>query len=49
MCFELTQARYDERFWKDNPYKLMKPLGYQFNMDSAMLGCTSTLTRPALT
>jgi hypothetical protein len=38
MCFELTQARYEERFWKDNPYKMMKPLGYQFNMDSANVG-----------
>ena len=38
LCFKMTQAKYDERFWKDNPYKMMKPLGYQFNMDSPNVG-----------
>jgi len=31
MCFEMTHAHYMERFWKDNPYKMMGPLGYQFH------------------
>jgi hypothetical protein len=30
MCFEMTHARYMERFWRDNPYKMMGQLGYQF-------------------
>jgi predicted transcriptional regulator YdeE len=38
LCFKMTQAKYDERFWKDNPYKMMKPLGYQFNMDAPNVG-----------
>jgi predicted transcriptional regulator YdeE len=31
MCYQTTQKIYDERFWKDNPYKMMKKLGYLFN------------------
>jgi len=31
MCFEMSQGKYDERFWKDNPYKMMGPLGYRFH------------------
>lgn len=31
MCFEMTEKVYDERFWRDNPYKMMKELGYQFD------------------
>jgi predicted transcriptional regulator YdeE len=38
LCFKLTQAKYDARFWRDNPYKMMKPLGYQFNMDAPNVG-----------
>ena len=38
MCFELTQAKYDERFWKDNPYKMMGKLGYQFHTGDYSVG-----------
>jgi hypothetical protein len=31
MCFEMTQPRFFERFWRDNPYKMLKKLGYQFH------------------
>jgi len=31
MCFEMTEAEYAARFWKDNPYKMMGKLGYQFH------------------
>ena len=31
MCFETTQKEFDERFWRDNPYTMMKKLGYQFH------------------
>ena len=31
MYFQTTQKIFDERFWKDNPYKMMKQLGYLFN------------------
>lgn len=31
MCFEMTEKVYDERFWRDNPYRMMKKLGYQFH------------------
>jgi hypothetical protein len=31
MCFEITtQERYFARFWKDDPYRMMKVLGYRF-------------------
>jgi len=31
MCFEMTLDKFFERFWRDNPYKMMKKLGYQFH------------------
>ena len=31
MCFELTEKQFLERFWRDNPYKMMVKLGYAFN------------------
>jgi len=31
MCFEMTEKVYDEQFWRDNPYKMMPKLGYQFH------------------
>ena len=31
MCFEMTEKEYFERLWRDNPYKMMKKLGYQFH------------------
>ena len=30
MCFEMTLGRFKERFWRDNPYKMIPKLGYQF-------------------
>lgn len=27
-----------ERLWKDNPYKMMQPLGYQFHTGDFSLG-----------
>ncbi len=30
MCFELNMQRY-EQLWKDNPYKMMGKLGYEFH------------------
>ena len=38
LCFEMTQQKYDERFWRDNPYKMMKVLGYRFRMDDPSVG-----------
>jgi len=31
MCFEMTEKVYGERFWRDNPYRMMTKLGYQFH------------------
>ncbi|MHB1355505.1 MAG: hypothetical protein ACYCZF_05975 [Anaerolineae bacterium] len=31
MCFEIPGMQHYDRFWKDNPYQMMQPLGYQFN------------------
>ena len=31
MCFEMTLDKFFERFWRDNPYKMMGKLGYQFH------------------
>jgi len=28
MCFEMTEKVNDERFWRDNAYRMMKKLGY---------------------
>lgn len=38
MCFELTHAIYFERFWQDNPYQMMKKLGYLFNSGDFSIG-----------
>ena len=35
MCFEMTHQKYMERLWKDNPYKMMGPLGYRWNPGEA--------------
>ena len=32
LCFELTQRLLLGRFWEDNPYQMMKRLGYRFHM-----------------
>lgn len=31
MCFETTQERFLTRFWKDDPYRMMRMLGYKFH------------------
>jgi predicted transcriptional regulator YdeE len=38
MCFEMTHAQFEARFWRDNPYKMMPKLGYQFNMSGYGVG-----------
>ena len=38
MCFEMTQEVYDKRFWKDNAYKMLEELGYQFHMGDHSIG-----------
>ncbi len=33
MCFEVPQARFDtELFWRDNPYRMLRVLGYRFHL-----------------
>jgi len=31
MCFEMTEQQFQERFWQDDPYRMMKKIGYKFN------------------
>lgn len=38
MCFEMTQRTFHERFWKDNPYKMMNKMGYQFHEGDYSVG-----------
>jgi hypothetical protein len=38
MCFEMMEPTYFERFWQDNPYAMMKPLGYRFGTHGLNLG-----------
>jgi hypothetical protein len=38
MCFETTEDTFNQRFWKDNPYKMMGPLGYQFHSGDYSVG-----------
>ncbi|MHB0879058.1 MAG: hypothetical protein ACYC5O_23725 [Anaerolineae bacterium] len=38
MCFEMIEPTYFERFWKDNPYAMIKPLGYRFGTRGLNLG-----------
>jgi hypothetical protein len=38
LCFETTIQRFQERFWKDDPYKMLKNLGYQFHMGTPGVG-----------
>lgn len=38
MCFEMTQRRYDEAFWNDNPYAMMKKLRYRFHAGDLSVG-----------
>lgn len=39
LCFEMDESKYFERFWKDNPYAMMKPLGFRFGTHGLNLGC----------
>jgi predicted transcriptional regulator YdeE len=36
--FETTYQSYEQRFWKDDPYKMLKALGYHFNMSGFSVG-----------
>lgn len=38
MCFETTHGEYMQRFWRDNPYKMMGKLGYGFNTGDYSVG-----------
>lgn len=38
MCFEIPKMQLYERFWKDNPYKMMQQLGYQFHTGDFSVG-----------
>jgi len=38
MCFEMTEGSKGRDFWKDNPYKMMKQLGYRFNARDDSVG-----------
>ncbi len=31
LCFKMTRADYPKRFWQDNPYRMLKTLGYRFH------------------
>ena len=35
LCFELTPRQLQEQFWRDNPYEMMKRLGFRFHMGGA--------------
>jgi len=38
MCFQTAQQVYEGRFWKDDPYRMMKKLGYLFHASDLSLG-----------
>lgn len=31
LCFEMPRDAYPERFWRDDPYRMLKALGYRFH------------------
>lgn len=31
LCFEVPRAAYPRRFWQDDPYRMLKALGYRFH------------------
>jgi hypothetical protein len=31
LCFAMPRAAYPERFWQDDPYRMLKALGYRFH------------------
>jgi hypothetical protein len=38
MCFDIPNMQLFDQFWKDDPYKMMQPLGYQFNTGGFNVG-----------
>lgn len=38
LCFEIASMELYERLWKDNPYKMMQQLGYQFHTGDFSVG-----------
>lgn len=32
MCFEVPLERFNELFWKDDPYRMLRALGYRFHL-----------------
>lgn len=38
MCFEMTWDTLEGRFWRDDPYKMMKRLGYRFHAGDLSVG-----------
>ena len=38
MCFEMTEEELEGRFWKDDPYRMMKQLGYRFHAGDYSVG-----------
>jgi hypothetical protein len=38
LCFEMPHTVNMERFWQDDPFKMMKKLGYRFNAGDFSLG-----------
>jgi predicted transcriptional regulator YdeE len=38
MCFKLTHQPGNQRFWQDNPYQMMKKLGYKLNTGDFSIG-----------
>lgn len=38
MCFEMTGDVLDGRFWQDDPYRMMKQLGYRFHAGNPSVG-----------
>jgi len=48
MCFKMTFGKYKERFWTDNPYRMMKVLGYEFHTGSYEVGFHFDVYPPGL-
>jgi predicted transcriptional regulator YdeE len=38
LCFEMTESKFFERFWQDDPYKMLQQLGYKFHTGNFNLG-----------
>jgi hypothetical protein len=46
MCFDIPSLQRFDQFWKDDPYKMMQPLGYQFNTGGFNVGLHFDAYRP---